>query len=110
VYQTAQRLVDRARNAGGPAFLLCNTYRYRGHHVGDISREYYRPKTEEQHWMADRDPIKILTDWLVAEQLATRGVLDGIQAELTSKMDAAVASAIAAPFPTPDEVDQDVYA
>ena len=40
-----------ARGAGdGPAFLLCNTYRYHGHHVGDINREYYRSKQEEQHW------------------------------------------------------------
>src|SRR5262252_3388126 len=46
VYEVAQRLVQRARNGGGPAFLLCNTYRYHGHHVGDINREYYRSKQE----------------------------------------------------------------
>ena len=33
-----------ARAGKGPAFLLCNTYRYHGHHVGDINREYYRAK------------------------------------------------------------------
>jgi pyruvate dehydrogenase E1 component alpha subunit len=42
VYSTASRLIERARRGEGPAFLLCNTYRYRGHHVGDISRDYYR--------------------------------------------------------------------
>src|SRR5436305_15101095 len=36
VYSTAQRLVKRAREGQGPAFMLCNTYRYFGHHVGDI--------------------------------------------------------------------------
>ena len=40
---------DRARRGDGPAFLLCNTYRYHGHHVGDINREYYRSKQEEQN-------------------------------------------------------------
>src|SRR5258707_3615293 len=49
VYPSAQRLVERARRGEGPAFLLCNTYRYTGHHVGDINREYYRSKKEEQH-------------------------------------------------------------
>ena len=47
------------RRGEGPAFLLCNTYRYHGHHVGDINREYYRSKQEEQTWKTERDPIRI---------------------------------------------------
>src|SRR5689334_18375421 len=50
VYDTACRVVERARNGEGPAFVLCNTYRYHGHHVGDVAREYYRPKEEELRW------------------------------------------------------------
>ncbi|OLD51250.1 MAG: ABC transporter substrate-binding protein, partial [Armatimonadetes bacterium 13_1_40CM_3_65_7] len=46
VYDTTAPLVERARKGDGPAFLLCNTYRFRGHHVGDISRDYYRAKHE----------------------------------------------------------------
>ena len=42
VNEIAGHLIDRARNGGGPGFLLANTYRYTGHHVGDINREYYR--------------------------------------------------------------------
>ena len=48
VYATAQKLVDRARKGAGPSFLLANTYRFTGHHVGDVSRDYYRSKQEEQ--------------------------------------------------------------
>ena len=48
VYAVAKRLVERARHGEGPAFLMANTYRFMGHHVGDISREYYRSKQEEQ--------------------------------------------------------------
>src|SRR3989454_5058629 len=47
VYATVQRLVERARRDEGPAFMICNTYRYHGHHVGDIQRSYYRSKEEE---------------------------------------------------------------
>ena len=35
----------RARRGDGPGFLLLNTYRFRGHHVGDIARDYYRSET-----------------------------------------------------------------
>src|SRR5437016_1520695 len=44
VYAAALRAVERARRGEGPTFLLCHTYRYYGHHVGDINREYYRSK------------------------------------------------------------------
>ena len=110
VFATAARLVDRARRGEGPAFLLSNTYRFRGHHVGDVSRDYYRTKQEEQRWMAERDPIKILADGLIERNLADRAQLDRIHSELTSEMNAAVESALAAPYPTPDEAEQDVYA
>src|ERR1700680_4782504 len=55
-YATAQKLVNRARAGEGPAFFLANTYRFTGHHVGDVSREYYRAKQEEQEWKGERDP------------------------------------------------------
>ncbi|MFY9532233.1 MAG: thiamine pyrophosphate-dependent enzyme [Candidatus Acidiferrales bacterium] len=110
VYATAARLVERARQGKGPAFLLCNTYRYRGHHVGDINREYYRSKQEEQRWMAERDPIKNLTDWLIEQSLADRALFDRIHSEVKSEIESAVAFALAAPYPSPEEVTQDVYA
>jgi acetoin:2,6-dichlorophenolindophenol oxidoreductase subunit alpha len=110
VYAAAQRVVDRARGGQGPAFLLCNTYRYRGHHVGDISREYYRSKQEEQRWVAERDPIKILGRWLVEQKRVDASQLEGIESEVKAQMKAAVEFAIAAPYPAVDEVSEDVYA
>src|SRR5271166_6165075 len=47
VHEVASRLVKHARSGAGPAFLQCDTYRYGGHHVGDINRDYYRSKQEE---------------------------------------------------------------
>jgi pyruvate dehydrogenase E1 component alpha subunit len=110
VNATASRLVDRARSGGGPSFLLCNTYRYRGHHVGDINREYYRAKQEEQKWSSERDPINILGEWLIQQKLADLAQLEKIQTEVKTEMNAAVEFAIAAPYPTVDEAEQDVYA
>jgi pyruvate dehydrogenase E1 component alpha subunit len=110
VYATAKRLVDRARKGEGPAFLVCNTYRYAGHHVGDINREYYRSKQEEQQWKTERDPIKNLADWLIEQKYADSAALDRVQAEVRSEMKAAVEFALAAPYPGPEEAEQDVYA
>ncbi len=110
VHDISQRLVDRARRGDGPAFLLCNTYRYHGHHVGDINREYYRSKQEEQLWKTERDPIATFGKWLVDQRLADAAALDRMQAELESEMKKAVDFAVAAPYPTVDEVAEDVYA
>jgi pyruvate dehydrogenase E1 component alpha subunit len=106
----AQRLVDRARRGDGPGFLLCNTYRYHGHHVGDINREYYRSKQEESLWKTERDPIANFGKWLVEQNLADAATLAQVQAEVESEMKKAVDFAVAAPYPTVDEVDEDVYA
>ncbi len=110
VHDISQRLVDRARRGDGPAFLLCNTYRYHGHHVGDINREYYRSKQEEHLWKTERDPIANFGKWLVEQKLADAAALDQMQAEPESEMKQAVDFAVAAPYPTVDEVAEDVYA
>jgi pyruvate dehydrogenase E1 component alpha subunit len=110
VYGIAQRLVEGARRGDGPAFLLCNTYRYHGHHVGDINREYYRSKDEEQIWKTQRDPILNLRNWLIEQKLADAATLDRWHSELESEMKKSMEFAIAAPYPGIDQVEQDVYA
>lgn len=110
VYAAAKGLIDRARDGGGPSFLLCNTYRYTGHHVGDINREYYRTKKEEQEWKTDRDPIKLHTAWLLREKHMDKVTLDAIDDEVYAEMKAAVEFAIASPYPGPEEVEMHVYA
>ena len=110
VYYTAQRLVERARHGEGPAFLLCHTYRYHGHHVGDIQRSYYRSKEEEQLWMTQRDPLQLLTTWLLEQHLADNETLEQIDHRVQAEVEAGVEFALHASFPDLSEVDQDVYA
>ena len=110
VHEAATRLVERARRGDGPGFLLANTYRYTGHHVGDINRDYYRSKQEEQKWKSERDPIKNLVAWMLDQKLADAAQLAQMESELTAEMDKAVEFAVAAPYPSPEEVEQDVYA
>ncbi|MCW5875835.1 MAG: thiamine pyrophosphate-dependent dehydrogenase E1 component subunit alpha [Anaerolineales bacterium] len=110
VHETAVRVVERARRGEGPAFLLCHTYRYHGHHVGDINREYYRSKEEERDWVENRDPIALFADWLLAEKLTDRSVLDGIEAEAKDEVERGAQFALDAPYPDPSEVETNVYA
>jgi pyruvate dehydrogenase E1 component alpha subunit len=110
VYETTLRLVERARRGEGPAFLECLTYRYFGHHVGDINREYYRPKSEEQEWVTGRDPLILLAKKLVSEGLTDQKILDQIQSDSHDEIEAGAQFAIDAPYPLAEEVDQDVYA
>ena len=110
VYNMAKQLVDRARAGEGPAFLLCNTYRYTGHHVGDINREYYRTKQEEQEWKTQRDPIRLHGERLIRENLADTAALDALETAVREEIKTAVEFAIAAPYPGPEEVEKHVYA
>jgi pyruvate dehydrogenase E1 component alpha subunit len=110
VHSVASKYIARARKLEGPAFLQCITYRYHGHHVGDIARAYYRPKTEEQEWVTQRDPITLHGEWLMTNGVTDRATLDKIQEELLAEMDSAMQFAIDAPYPDPSKVDQDIYA
>ena len=110
VYAAATRAVERARRGEGPSFLLCETYRYFGHHVGDVDRAYYRPKEEEERWKAGRDPLEILRGWIVEKGFADEAALGQTAARVQAEIAAAAEHALAAPFPDPSEVREHVYA
>ena len=110
VNKLATDLVARARNGEGPFFLELMTYRYHGHHVGDINREYYRRKDEEAEWKANRDPITNFGKWLEDQKIATADELTGITTEIRAEAEAAVAYAEKAPYPSVNEVDMHVFA
>ena len=105
VFEAATRAVDRARRGDGPSFVLCSTYRYQGHHVGDVDRSYYRSKDEEERWQTERDPIA-----LFAARLGDDTEIERVRERVEAEIDAAVAYALDAPFPDRSEVTSHVYA
>jgi acetoin:2,6-dichlorophenolindophenol oxidoreductase subunit alpha len=110
VYAATCRAVERARRGEGPSFLVCETYRYHGHHVGDVDRSYYRSKDEEERWKAERDPLRLLGAWIVEQGFADEAELEQIAREAEAEVAAAAEHALEAPFPDPREVDEHVYA
>jgi pyruvate dehydrogenase E1 component alpha subunit len=109
VYDTARRLIERSRAGEGPALLICDTYRYHGHHVGDINRAYYRTKEEEEMWRTERDPIALLVQKLLELQVAEE-TLATIEEEVRAEIEEGVEFAAESSYPDVSEVSQHVYA
>src|SRR5712691_2466814 len=109
VFDAAELAVERARRGDGPTFLVLNTYRFHGHHVGDVDRSYYRSEAEETEWKSRRDPIELLAEWLQEQGVAAE-MLAQIRSEAQQEVDAGIQFALAAPFPDESEVDQHVFA
>lgn len=110
VNDLAQKLVARCRKGEGPFFVELATYRYHGHHVGDINRDYYRSKDEEAQWKETRDPITNFGKWLREQKIATADELDAMREAIEADAAEAVDYALAARYPDAGEVAMHVYA
>ena len=109
VNDLAQKLVARCRKGEGPFFVELATYRYHGHHVGDINRTYYRSKDEEEQWKSTRDPIANFGKWLQEQKIATAEELAAVDADIRADAQQAVDHALAAKYPDAGEVEMHVY-
>ncbi len=107
VHAAAADAVARARKGGGPGFLLCETYRYGGHHVGDDQQ--YKDDAERREWAA-KDPIERLRKHLVAESKAGEAVLVAIESEAEQEVQTALDAAMSAPEPAAADYAEGVYA
>lgn len=110
VYQATRWAVERTRNGDGPSFIECQTYRWRGHHMGDQGDTYgYRSQTEIENWM-EKCPIVRFAATLVEQEVTTRSELEQIDNEVQFRIDEAVQYAKDTPYPDPAEVYEHVYA
>ena len=107
VYRTVADAVTRARAGRGPSLVVCVTYRFLGHHVGDPLN--YRDKAEVDVWRA-RDPIERLRRELIARGMLSADQARAVEAEVTQEIEAAVAFAKASPEPEVGALMEDVYA
>ena len=107
VYRAVAAAVERARSGAGPSLVVCVTYRYFGHHVGDPLN--YRDKAEVDAWRA-RDPIARLQDDLITRGMLTAADVEMLRTGAAAEIEAAVAFAKASPEPDPSALWEDVYA
>jgi TPP-dependent pyruvate/acetoin dehydrogenase alpha subunit len=107
VNTAAHDLVERARRGDGPAYLVCNTYRYHGHHAGDPLN--YRDKDEVERWRL-QDPIERVKGVAVERGVLTTADIDEIELRVQGVIDEAVEFAKNSPEPTADQLMTDIYA
>lgn len=103
----AARAIARARLGDGPSFLVCTTYRYSGHHVGD--KQDYKQAQEIKAWRS-RDPIERFIRQLQDADAAMEQTIADIKADVDLLVRAAVGSARSAPTPTVDDLGAHLYA
>jgi pyruvate dehydrogenase E1 component alpha subunit len=106
VREVAAELFDEIRAGSGPQFLEVNTYRFRGHSMGDPER--YR-STDEVHSWQENDPIGIYHKALIKMKVASEAELNHQTDLAEQEVVEAVAFAESSPEPTADIVFNNVY-
>ena len=106
VYGEARRAIDRARAGDGPSLIEAVTYRHGGHSRADPGK--YRPDDEVAAWKA-RDPLPAYHARLL--ELGVDGAaLEAIDEEIRAAVAEAEAIARAAPEPSADVLETQVWA
>lgn len=110
VSQCAEAAVERGRNGGGPTFLECITYRWKGHigTVDDVGNGF-RPKAEHDYWIS-KCPIKWFEGYLRETGILTDELEQSIHDEINARIEEAFSFAKNSPKPLPEELMDHVYA
>ena len=106
VYQASKEAVKRARDGGGPTFIECKTYRWRGHWEGDP--QPYRTQDEVKEWKL-KCPITRFRRYLIENKVMLKQDLESIDKIIEDELQKAVEFARISPFPEPEEALDDVY-
>lgn len=106
VAETMQEALRHVRSNLGPVLIEAMTYRFRGHSMADPLK--YRTSQEEEIWKS-RDPIPTLAKILLDDYDATDDELDAIRKAVNQEVEAAVAFAQESPFPSSDQLMQNIY-
>jgi len=113
VREAALESLEFIRSGNGPKFLEIETYRFRGHSMGDPER--YRKPEEIKMWQ-ENDPIVIYRNRLLSKDnehgkipSITEAELDAIDLHAEKEVEAAVRFAESSPEPPPEALFENVY-
>jgi pyruvate dehydrogenase E1 component alpha subunit len=107
VHDAARQAIGFVRKESQPYLLEVDTYRFRGHSMGDPER--YRKAEEVKQWQ-ENDPIGIFNKYLLEKKVATTKALDEIEARVEEEVQKAVEFAESSPEPALSELFTDIYA
>ena len=100
----------RARNGEGPTLIEGLTYRYYDHSLGlaAVRRIEYRTDDDIKKWR-ERDPIILLKNTLISQNIATQEECDSIENEEKENIEKALEFARKSPYPEPEELFEDMW-
>jgi pyruvate dehydrogenase E1 component alpha subunit len=108
VRECMDRFLTLAREKGQPSTVEIDTYRYRGHSVADPDNTY-RSKQEIEEYRKTKDPIQVFQQKLLAERVLDEATIEKIDTAARAEADNAADFAEASPYPTPGDIQSDVY-
>lgn len=106
VFDATVAAATRARAGEGPTLIEAITYRLTGHMFGDT--QPYRSQDEVEAWRA-KEPL-VVTRGRLRERGVADEVMAGVDVEVETEIQAAIAFARQSPEPRREEAMADVYA
>jgi len=107
VYEESAKAIERARKGEGPSIVEMKTYRIKGHFVGDP--EMYRTKDEVKERFELTDPIRRFKEKVLLEGVLSENEINKMEEEIIKEIDDAVKFAMESPFPSEEELFEDLY-
>lgn len=101
--------IRRAREESRPTVLEINTYRHYGHSVADANAKKYRSPEEIEYYKTHHDPLRLWQAALIAEGLLDEAAAAALDNDARLEAEAAARFADESPFPSEDEIFDDVY-
>ena len=108
VRDTMNQVLTLAREENKPSVVEIDTYRYRGHSVADPDKTY-RTREEIEEYRKNKDPLVVFQEILSNEGVLSEDLQKEIDQAARKESDTAADFAEASPYPTPDDIQDDVY-
>lgn len=108
VRDTMNQVLTLAREENKPSVVEIDTYRYRGHSVADPDKTY-RTREEIEEYRKNKDPLVVFQEILTNEGVLSADLQKEIDQAARKEADTAADFAEASPYPTPDDIQDDVY-
>lgn len=93
------KAIERAREGKGPSLVVAKVARIGPHSSSDNPKKY-KTAEHEMHDLA-RDPVEIMKEWLVKEELLSFSEIEAIEQQVYQEIQEAVDKALNIPHPDP---------
>lgn len=107
VREAAHNAIETVRTQKTPYFLEVETYRFRGHSMGDPER--YRTPEEVKRWQNEEDPIGIYHKYMMDNNIASPEEIDQLEKTAEQEVESGLQFAESSPEPLPEDLYNNLY-